>query len=158
MNTHTHTQARAHTCSQTQLHSAHVWNEQGSYLLETHHWARGEVERRHAAGRGGRREKEGAGRAKIEREGGVTWCACWWVWTWEFAADWRSWAEPLSSFCSSNAPLHWPQRVSRLASAEARTHNVTIIVNCGLIVEFLKGKNQERDMLRSNTWWSAAVI
>ena len=72
MSTHTHT----HTHSLTQLHSAHVWNEQGSYLLETHHWARGEVERgRHTAGvEGGEKEGGGGGGERLrEREasGGV---------------------------------------------------------------------------------------
>lgn len=81
--THTHmqtqTQVYTHTMnthihSLTQLHSAHVWNEQGSYLLETHHWARGEVERgRHTAGEeGGEKEGGGGGERLRERERAVS--------------------------------------------------------------------------------------
>ncbi len=38
-------------------HSVHVWNEQGSYLLETHHWARGDTARERQYGRGEGRER-----------------------------------------------------------------------------------------------------
>lgn len=148
--THTHTRARA--CAQPNpapLCSCVKWARVLS-LGNTPLSQRRSREETHSRKRREER-KEGEGSAKIEREGGVTWYACWWVWTWEFAADWRSWAEPLSSFCSSNTPFYWPRRVSRLRSTETCTHKLTIIINCGLIVELLKGK-KVHDMLRLDAW------
>lgn len=40
------------------VYSVHVWNEQGSYLLETHHWARGDTSEE-------RIEKEREGRERV---------------------------------------------------------------------------------------------
>lgn len=62
----TRVHAHTHTASLPQLHSAHVWNEQGSYLLETHHWARGEVARgRHTQ----QEEEEGGEQIGVEGRG-----------------------------------------------------------------------------------------
>ncbi len=149
--THTHMQTQTqvytrtmntHIHSLTQLHSAHVWNEQGSYLLETHHWARGEVERgRHTAGEeGGEKEGEGGGERLRERERSVTWCACWWLWTRESAAD--SGGLRLSHYQASSSitPLYWPQQASTTPSTHKYTHTHTHIISILIIIKAWFGK------------------
>lgn len=116
---------RAHTQthSLTQLYSAHVWNEQGVLSLgNTPLSQRRSGERETHSRRGGRRKRQRRSRRKIESEGGVTWCACRWIWTWEYAAD--SGGLWLSHYQASVPLLHPFTDLSKLAP-HTPTHTKT---------------------------------